>query len=100
MSAFLLNDKPWFLNWGKTCCYLHQIFSWGSQLAGYLLHQLGSIKLFLAPLPRKSGRPLQGEFFRTHILYFVIVLLYFIFTCIILYQKPKKLESLVVVYYV
>jgi hypothetical protein len=40
--------------------------------------------------------------FRTHILYFVIVLLYFIyFTCIILYQKPKKkLESLVVVYYV
>jgi hypothetical protein len=29
--------------------------------------------------------------FRTHILYFVIVLLYFIyFTCIVLYQKPKK----------
>jgi hypothetical protein len=29
--------------------------------------------------------------FRMHILYFVIVLLYFIyFTCIILYQKPKK----------
>jgi hypothetical protein len=31
--------------------------------------------------------------FRTHILYFVIVLLYFIyFTCIVLYQKPKKIR--------
>jgi hypothetical protein len=38
--------------------------------------------------------------FRTHILYFVIVLLYFIyFTCIALCQKPKKkLESLVIVF--
>jgi hypothetical protein len=37
--------------------------------------------------------------FRTHILYFVIVLLDFIyFSYIVLYQKPKKkLESLVVV---
>jgi hypothetical protein len=33
--------------------------------------------------------------FRTHILYFVIVLLYFIyFTCIVLYQKPKKIRIL------
>jgi hypothetical protein len=38
--------------------------------------------------------------FRTHILYFVIVLLYFIyFTCIVFFIKnPKKLESLVVVF--
>jgi hypothetical protein len=53
---------------------------------------------FLAPLPGKSGRPLQGEFFAHTSFTFVIVLLYCIyFTCIILYQKPKKLESLVVV---
>jgi hypothetical protein len=33
--------------------------------------------------------------FRTHIIYFVIVLLYFIyFTCIVLYQKPKKIRIL------
>jgi hypothetical protein len=33
--------------------------------------------------------------FCTHILYFVIALLYFIyFTCIILYQKPKKIRIL------
>jgi hypothetical protein len=38
--------------------------------------------------------------FHTHILYFVIILLCFIyFTCIALYQKPKKkLESLVAVF--
>jgi hypothetical protein len=22
-------DKPWFLTEGKTCCYIHQTFSWG-----------------------------------------------------------------------
>jgi hypothetical protein len=33
--------------------------------------------------------------FRTHILYFVIVLLYFIyFTCIVLNQKSKKIRIL------
>jgi hypothetical protein len=36
--------------------------------------------------------------FCTHILYFVIALLYFIyFTCIVFIKNPKKLESLVVV---
>jgi hypothetical protein len=24
LSALLLIDIPWFLNWGKTCCYIHQ----------------------------------------------------------------------------
>jgi hypothetical protein len=37
--------KPWFLTEGKTCCYIHQTFSWGSQLAGHLLHQLHANKL-------------------------------------------------------
>jgi hypothetical protein len=36
--------KPWFLTEGKTCCYIHQIFSWGSQLADHLLHQLHANK--------------------------------------------------------
>jgi hypothetical protein len=54
--------------------------------------------LFLAPLPGKSGRPLQGEFFaRTS-----FTLLLFCFTLFILpasfyIKNPKKLESLVVV---
>jgi hypothetical protein len=29
LSAFLLNDKPWFLNWGKTCYYIHHTFLLG-----------------------------------------------------------------------
>jgi hypothetical protein len=42
----------------------------------------------------------RGVFARTSFtLFYCIVLLYFIyFTCIILYQKPKKIESLVVVF--
>jgi hypothetical protein len=46
--------------------------SWGSQLAGYLHHQLGRIKLFFRR--RCWGgkrRLLQGEFCM-HILYFIL----------------------------
>jgi hypothetical protein len=52
--------------------------SWGSQLAEHFNHQLGRIKLFLALLPGRKRRLLQGEF-RTHILYFILIfaLLYF-----------------------
>jgi hypothetical protein len=54
---------------------------------------------FLAPLPGRKVEDLcKGSFLHTHPLLCFIVLLYFIyFTCIVLYQKPKKLESLVVV---
>jgi hypothetical protein len=46
-------------------------------------------------LPGKSGRLLQGEFLHTHPLLCFTVLLYFIyFTCIILYQNPKKFRIL------
>jgi hypothetical protein len=38
-------------------------------------------------------RLLQGEF-RTHILYFVLSLLYFIFACIVFIKNTKKLVSL------
>jgi hypothetical protein len=48
---------------------------------------------------RGKRRLLQGEF-RTHILYFVLVLLYFIFACIIFIKNTKKLVSFIVVYYV
>jgi hypothetical protein len=53
---------------------------------------------FLVPLPGKSGRPLQGEFFA----HTSFTLLLFCFTLFILptlfyIKNPKKLESLVVV---
>jgi hypothetical protein len=93
LSAFLLNDIPWFLTEGKLAAIFIKTFSWVFQLAGHLLHQQthyhhrainkfsGAIagdetptstifspvnsapSSFLVPLPGKSGRPLQGEFF-------------------------------------
>jgi hypothetical protein len=48
-------------------------------------------KAFSGAVAGKEWKTSARRVFRTHILYFVIVLLYFIyFTCIILYQKPKK----------
>jgi hypothetical protein len=41
---------------------------------------------------------LQGEFC-THILYFVFILLYFIFTCIVFYQKHTKISFLYSYFY-
>jgi hypothetical protein len=59
--------------------------SWGSQLGGYP----ACIKQFFWRRCRGKRRLLQGEF-RTHILYFVLVLLYFIFACIILSKMQKN----------
>jgi hypothetical protein len=61
--------------------------SWGSQWAG---HQ-PRIKLFSGAVAGEEVEDFCEKSFRTHILYFVIVLLYFIyFTCIVFYQKLKK----------
>jgi hypothetical protein len=59
--------------------------SWGSQLGGYLP---ASSNFFWRRWQGKR-RFLQGEF-RMHILYFVLVLLYFIFACIILSKIQKN----------
>jgi hypothetical protein len=64
-----------------------------------LLHQLGRIKLFSGVVTGEEVEDLcKGSFSHAHPLLCFIVLLYFIFTCIILYQKSKKLESLIVVF--
>jgi hypothetical protein len=65
--------------------------SWGSQLGGYPAR----IKLFFWCRCWEKKRLLQAEF-RTHMLYFVLVLLYFIFACIIL-SKIQKISFLLVV---
>jgi hypothetical protein len=70
--------------------------SWGSQLDGEKLSTPRRIKTFFWCRCRGKRRLLQGEF-RTHILYFVLVLLYFIFTCIVLSKTQKKLVSFIVV---
>jgi hypothetical protein len=79
----------WSFTTHKDCC-------WGTKKNN--LHRQLAISYFSGAVAREKVEDFCKGSFRTHILYFVIVLLYFIyFTCIILYQKPKKLESLVVV---
>jgi hypothetical protein len=52
---------------------------------------------FLVPLPGKSGRPLQGEFF-AHTSFTLLLFYFTLFLPASFYIKnPKKLESLVVV---
>jgi hypothetical protein len=56
LSAFLLDDKPWFLNWGKTCCYIHQNLLLGfTNWPIILLHQLCPSS-FLAPSSPRHHR--------------------------------------------
>jgi hypothetical protein len=106
-----------FLTEGKLAATFIIPSSWGSQRAGYpprtrtvyfhinytpaasFLALSTSSSFFSGAVAGEEEKTSARGVFRTHILYFVIVLLYFIyFTCIILYQKPKKkLESLVVV---
>jgi hypothetical protein len=78
-------DKPQFLTEGKLAIVLIIPSSWGSQLGGYPAR----IKLIFWHHCRGKRRLLQGEF-RTHILYFVFVLLYFIFACIIFIKNTKN----------
>jgi hypothetical protein len=63
--------------------------SWGSHLDGEKPSTPRRIKTFFWRRHRGKRRFLQGEF-RTHILYFVLVLLYFIFACIVLSKIQKK----------
>jgi hypothetical protein len=85
-------DKPWFLTKGKFATVLIIPSSWCSQLGGHPAR----IKLIFWRRCREKRRLLQGEF-HTHILYFVLVFLYFIFTCIVLSKIQKKLVSFIVV---
>jgi hypothetical protein len=114
-----------FFTEGKLAAILITPFSWGSQRARYFPYQLHASNKFSGAVAGEHRRIISlvnwapsnssNKFFgavageevedfcegssRTHILYFVIVLLYFIyFTCIVYIKNPKKLESLVVVF--
>jgi hypothetical protein len=84
-------DKPKFLTEGKFSSVLIIPSSWGSQLGGYM----PASSIIFWRHCRGKRRLLQGEFC-THILYFVLVLLYFTFACIVL-SKTQKISFLIVV---
>jgi hypothetical protein len=89
-------DKPWFLTEVKLAAVLIIPSSWGSQLVGDLYQHRPHQAVFWRRY-RGGRRFLQGEF-RTHILYFVFVLLYFIFACIVLSKIQKKIVSFIVAF--
>jgi hypothetical protein len=88
LAFFYWIDKPWFLTEGKISAVLIIPSSWGSQLVGDLYQHRPHQAIFLRRC-RGGKRFLQGEF-HTHIIYFVLVLLYFIFACIVLSKIQKK----------
>jgi hypothetical protein len=81
--------KPWFLTEGKLATVLIIPSSWGSQLGGHPAR----INLIFWRCCQGKRRLLQWEF-RTHILYFVLVLLLLYFCLHRFYQKHKKFSFL------
>jgi hypothetical protein len=88
--------KPWFLTEGKFAAVLIIPSSWGFQLDGEITSTPCRIKLIFWRRCRGKRRLLQGEF-RTHILYFVLVLLLLYFCLHRFYQKHTKIVSFIVV---
>jgi hypothetical protein len=82
-------DKPWFLSKGKLAVVLIIPSSWGSQLGGDLHQHRTTIKLFSGAVAREKEDFCKGSFARTSFTLF-IVLLYFIFACIILSKIQKN----------
>jgi hypothetical protein len=70
--------------------------AWGSQLVGDLYISTGAIKLFSGAVAGEKEDFCKGSFARTSFTLF-IVLLYFIFTCIVFIKNTKKFSFCIVV---
>jgi hypothetical protein len=81
-------DKPWFLTEGKLLL-CSSYLPLGVPNWSVIYISTGAIKAVFWHRCRGGRRLLQWEF-RTHILYFILVLLYFIFTCIVLSKIQKN----------
>jgi hypothetical protein len=95
--TFSWTIKPWFLTEGNLLLcssYLPLGVPNGSVI---FIITTEAIKHFFWRRCRGKRRLLQGEF-HTHILYFVLSFALFYFTCIVLYQKPKKISFLIVAF--
>jgi hypothetical protein len=75
-------DKPWFHNWGKLAAVLIIPSSWGSQLGAYYTPS----SIFFGAVAREKEDFCKGSL-SIPIFYFVIVFLYYIFSCIVKYKK-------------
>jgi hypothetical protein len=82
-------DKPQFLTEGRLATVLIIPSSWGSQLGGHL----HASSIFLGNVAGEKEDFCKGSLARTSFTS-LIVLLYFIFACIILSKTQKNLVSL------
>jgi hypothetical protein len=78
-------DIPWFHNWGKTCCCAHHTFLLGFP-TGVIYTPSSN---FSGAVAGEKEDFCKGSLSRS-IFYFVIVLLYFIFACIVLSKIQKN----------
>jgi hypothetical protein len=88
--------KPWFHNWGKTCCCAHNTFSWGSQLVGHL-HQHRTINKFSGAIAGEKEDFYKGSLSRT-IFYFVFSFALLYFCLHIFIKNTKKIVSFIVAF--
>jgi steroid 5-alpha reductase family enzyme len=83
-----------FTTEGRLAVVLIITFSWGFQLGGYiyikLLHQHRTTNKFSGTIAREKEDFCKGSL-SLPIFYFVIVLLNFIFACMVLSKNTKKL---------
>jgi hypothetical protein len=64
LSAFLLNDIPWFLTEGKLAAIFIKTFSWVFQLAGHFTSSTNANKLsgtIITVPSATSVRPIHGN---------------------------------------
>jgi hypothetical protein len=57
--------KPWFLTEGKTCCYIHQTFSWGFPTGRSFTAPSIAIKTFSGAIAGEKEDFCKGSFART-----------------------------------
>jgi hypothetical protein len=82
-------DKPWFLTEGKLLLYSSYLPLGVPNWTVIYINTVPQQATIFWHRCRGKRRLLQGEFC-THILYFVLVLLYFIFACIVLSKTQKN----------
>jgi hypothetical protein len=102
----LLFDKPWFLKLGENLLLHSSYLPLGVPNRLVIHHAQGLTaphhqrdQQFSGAVAGEEEKTSARGVLRTHILYFVIcfALLYLFYLHCFLYQKPKKLESLVVI---
>jgi hypothetical protein len=88
LSTSLLNDKPWFLTEGKSCCYIHHTFLLGFPSGwSFTRHQT----IFLGAVAGEEEEDFyEGSFSHAHPLLYLL----FFFTLFLLASFCQKTQKI------